>query len=67
VTAKSREHLRRNQLVRKVNPGIKPRFSTNKSNKMLQRRKSLYTAKVIKRSANESDSIHFKAQSAFSC
>jgi hypothetical protein len=39
-------------------------FSTNKQNAPEKKIPST-AAKAIKRSANESDSIHFKAQSAF--
>jgi hypothetical protein len=55
----------RNQFVRKVNPGIKPRFFNQYRTKCSEKKIPSTAAKAIKRSANESDSIHFKAQSAF--
>jgi hypothetical protein len=50
-----------------VKPGINHVSLTNKWNKKAPEKKIPSTAaKAIKRSANESDSIHCKAQSAFS-
>src|SRR5690606_16964539 len=50
----------------KVKPGIKPRFFNQKIEQKLPEKKIPSTAaKAINLSAKESDSIHFKAHSAF--
>ena len=52
--------------LEKVNPGNKPLFFNQKIEQNAPEKKIPSTAaKAINRSAKESDSIHFKAQSAF--
>ncbi len=53
--------------LEKVNPGIRPRFLSQKIEQKAPEKKIPSTAaKAIKRSAKLGDSIHLRAQSAFS-